>query len=115
MIRTSMADSTSRARLLAPTALAIGAILLLLILFSSGAGSGSKGGSSGGSSGGSRGGSRVTSTSSGRLPQRIYIIKPGDSLSIIGTKTGIPVVKLQALNPNIDPQALVSGQKIKLR
>lgn len=111
MIRISMADSTSRARLLAPAALAIGAILLLLILFSSGGGSGSKGGSSGTS----RGGSRSTSTSSGRLPQRIYIIKPGDSLSIIGTKTGIPVAKLQALNPEIDPQALISGQKIKLR
>jgi len=51
----------------------------------------------------------------GKLPQDIYVVKSGDTLGSIAEKTGIPVEKLQELNPELDPQALVSGQKIKLR
>jgi LysM repeat protein len=51
----------------------------------------------------------------GKLPQDVYIVKTGDTLGSIAEKTGIPVEKLQELNPELDPQALVSGQKIKLR
>ncbi len=42
-------------------------------------------------------------------------MKSGDTLGSISEKTGIPVDKLQELNPQLDPQQLVSGQKIKLR
>jgi LysM repeat protein len=51
----------------------------------------------------------------GKLPQGIYVVKTGDTLGAIAEKTGVPVEKLQELNPELDPQALVSGQKIKLR
>ena len=51
----------------------------------------------------------------GRLPQDVYVVKSGDTLGSIAEKTGVPVEKLQDLNPELDPQALVSGQKIKLR
>lgn len=51
----------------------------------------------------------------GRLPQSVYVVKSGDTLGSIAEKTGIPVERLQELNPELDPQALVSGQKIKLR
>jgi LysM repeat protein len=51
----------------------------------------------------------------GKLPQDVYVVKSGDTLGSISEKTGIPVEKLQELNPELDPQALVSGQKIKLR
>ena len=51
----------------------------------------------------------------GRLPQDVYVVKSGDTLGSIAEKTGVPVEKLQELNPELDPQALVSGQKIKLR
>ena len=51
----------------------------------------------------------------GKLPQDVYVVKTGDTLGSIAEKTGIPVEKLQELNPELDPQALVSGQKIKLR
>ncbi|MEJ7715428.1 MAG: LysM domain-containing protein [Thermoleophilaceae bacterium] len=44
-----------------------------------------------------------------------YTIKTGDSLGSIAEKTSVPVEKLQELNPELDSQALVSGQKIKLR
>ena len=51
----------------------------------------------------------------GKLPQDIYVVKTGDTLGSIAEKTGIPGGRLQELNPELDPQALVSGQKIKLR
>jgi LysM repeat protein len=51
----------------------------------------------------------------GKLPTGIYVVKTGDTLGAIAEKTGIPVERLQELNPELDPQALVSGQKIKLR
>src|SRR4051812_14401588 len=52
---------------------------------------------------------------SGQLPKRTYTVKSGDTLGSISEKVGIPVEKLQELNPELDPQQLVSGQKIKLR
>ena len=51
----------------------------------------------------------------GRQSQDVYVVKAGDTLGAIAEKTGVPVEKLQELNPELDPQALVSGQKIKLR
>jgi LysM repeat protein len=51
----------------------------------------------------------------GKLPTGIYVVKTGDTLGAIAEKTGVPVERLQELNPELDPQALVSGQKIKLR
>jgi LysM repeat protein len=51
----------------------------------------------------------------GGLPTKTYTVKSGDTLGSISEKTGIPVEKLQELNPELDPQQLVSGQKIKLR
>jgi LysM repeat protein len=44
-----------------------------------------------------------------------YIIKIGDTLGGIAGKTGVPLSKLQELNPNVDPHALTAGQKIRLR
>ena len=32
-----------------------------------------------------------------------------------GESTGVGVEQLQELNPQLDPQALVSGQKLKIR
>jgi teichoic acid transport system ATP-binding protein len=50
-----------------------------------------------------------------KLPKRTYTVKSGDTLGSISQKTGIPVTTLQELNPNLDPQALSTGQKVKLR
>lgn len=44
-----------------------------------------------------------------------YTVKTGDNLGAIAAKTKVPVETLQELNPELDPQALVSGQKIKLK
>ena len=46
---------------------------------------------------------------------KFYVIQPGDTLTIIARKTGIPIATLEALNPNVDPTALQTSQKLRLR
>ena len=46
---------------------------------------------------------------------KTYEVEEGDTLITISQKTGIPVGKLERLNPDIDPQALQLGQEINLR
>ena len=48
-------------------------------------------------------------------PPKFYIVQPGDSLSTIAEKTGVSLERLQQLNPDIDPQLLPSGVKLRLR
>jgi len=43
-----------------------------------------------------------------------YTVKPGDTLSSIALKTGVPLARIEALNPNVDTQSLQAGQRIKL-
>jgi LysM repeat protein len=57
-------------------------------------------------------------TTSGRKAKRrpaTYTIKANDTLSGIAAEHGTTVERLQELNPDLDPQGLVAGQKIKLR
>ena len=57
-------------------------------------------------------------TTSGRRAKRrpaTYTIKANDTLSGIAAEHGTTVDRLQELNPELDPQGLVAGQKIKLR
>lgn len=108
-------------RFLAPVALVVFGLTFLLIVASGGGGGGSGNGSGSesqkqkdlGTS--SKKKSKRRSSANGSLPTRTYTVKSGDTLGSISAKTGIPVTKLQELNPQLDPQQLVSGQKIKLR
>lgn len=43
-----------------------------------------------------------------------YTVRTGDTLGSISQKTGVTVERIQELNPEIDPQVLVTGQRIKL-
>jgi LysM repeat protein len=47
--------------------------------------------------------------------RRSYTVRTGDTLGAIAEKTGVAITNLEDLNPGLDPQALVAGQKIKLR
>jgi LysM repeat protein len=49
--------------------------------------------------------------------KRVYTIRPGDTLSTISVKTGVPVPTLEALNHGVasDPNALQTGQTLRLR
>jgi LysM repeat protein len=97
------------ARLLAPIALVAVAVVFFAILLASG------GGSDSGSNGSTAAEKTNTQTAVAKTVKPTYRVKGGDTLGGIAVKTGIPVEKLQELNPELDPQALVSGQKIKLR
>jgi LysM repeat protein len=57
-------------------------------------------------------------TTTGQKQKKIpktYTIKANDTLSGIAARWGLTVEALQELNPELDPQGLVAGQKIKLR
>jgi peptidoglycan endopeptidase LytE len=43
-----------------------------------------------------------------------YTVQPGDTLSGIADRTGVPVATLQSLNPGVNPNALQTGQRLRL-
>jgi LysM repeat protein len=47
--------------------------------------------------------------------KKVYVVQEGDSLVAIARKNGVSVARIERLNPNLDPQALIPGQKLKLR
>jgi|SRR5215207_1380377 len=61
---------------------------------------------------------RTNTSTTGRKRNKIpatYTIRANDTLSGIAARWGTTVERLQELNPDLDPQGLVAGQKIKLR
>ena len=96
------------ARFLAPLALVAFAVVLVILISSTGGG-GSK-------SSTTKGNRTVTTRARPRPKPRSYVVKSSDtSLDSIARKTGVPTDRLLALNPSLDPQTLVPGQRIKLR
>jgi LysM repeat protein len=47
--------------------------------------------------------------------RRFYAVQPGDNMTSIATKTGIPLTTLESLNPHVDPNSLQTGQRLRLR
>jgi LysM repeat protein len=47
--------------------------------------------------------------------RRFYIVRPGDNLTRISTKTGVSVPRLEQMNPLLDPNNLQMGQRLRLR
>lgn len=50
-----------------------------------------------------------------RTKAATYTVETGDTLTAIAHKTGVPIVEILALNPEVDPQILIAGQTLKLR
>ncbi len=50
-----------------------------------------------------------------RRPRRTYMVKPGDTPSQIAEETGVPLEQILELNPDLDPQTLSPGQRLRLR
>ncbi|HKP91020.1 MAG TPA: LysM domain-containing protein [Thermoleophilaceae bacterium] len=50
-----------------------------------------------------------------RASRSVYVVRAGDTLGGIAETTGVSVERLQELNPDVDPQALTSGQRLKLK
>jgi len=77
--------------------------------------------SGGGSGNGDNGSAQVKSesgpTKRGRaaLDRGVWIVQSGDTLGKISAATNIDIDTLVQLNPDLDPQALLEGQRIALR
>ncbi len=104
------------ARLLAPLALIASAVVVAAIVLGSGVVGDDDGGDSSARTSDLPTATERTTTA-GRQQRRraTYTIKTNDTLSGIAAETGTTVEGLQELNPELDAQALVAGQKIKLR
>jgi LysM repeat protein len=46
---------------------------------------------------------------------KTYTVQVGDTLGGIAAKTGVPLSKIQELNPNVDPHSMNAGQEIRLK
>jgi LysM repeat protein len=113
----------SPARLLAPIALIVFGVVFLLIISSGGGGGSSDSGSSqnaaeqhdlGGTST-TKHSKKTGTTTTKATSKSVYVVKTGDTLGAIAETTGVPVDRLQQLNPGLDQFSLVAGQRIKLR
>jgi LysM repeat protein len=76
--------------------------------------------SGGGSNGGGNSSAQVKSkgpTKRGRtaVSRGTWIVHSGDTLGKVSEETGIDIDTLIQLNPDLDPQALLEGQRIALR
>jgi hypothetical protein len=73
--------------------------------------------SNGGGGGGKSDSHKTRVSREGReaLRRGVWIVHSGDTLGAISLKTGIDEARLQALNPDLDPQTLLEGQRIALR
>lgn len=101
------------ARVGALLALGLAFVLVVATIATNGGGSGDdEGGGSGDdseqTSGPTRAGERA-------LEEGVWIVGDGDTLVFISESTGIDLDELVELNPDIDPQALIAGQRISLR
>jgi LysM repeat protein len=104
----------SPARFLAPLALVAVVIALIVVV------NGSRDDSGGGNTPNQTSTTRPNSTPSGgskreRKGPRRYTVKSGDTPSSIADKTGIPLEQILRLNPDLDPQTLSPGERIRLR
>jgi LysM repeat protein len=44
-----------------------------------------------------------------------YTVETGDNLTTVSQRTGVPVSRLESLNPTINPNSLQTGQRLRLR
>ncbi len=84
------------ARILAILAL-VAAVIVLLVVIS---------GSIGGSGGGAGSGHRASRASQSKPKRKYYVVQPGDTFGGIAEKEGVPIARLEKLNPNLDTQLL---------
>ncbi|HWM64199.1 MAG TPA: LysM domain-containing protein [Solirubrobacterales bacterium] len=106
-----MNQRSALARFAAVVALVCGFLVLIVVIATS-VGDGEDDRSANGSRGG-----QVTRSSDGDEDEapKSYVVQNGDTLTSIANETGVPVSRIEELNPGVDPQILVSGEKLKLR
>jgi hypothetical protein len=104
--------SSAPARVIAVTTLVVALIVVIVAI------GGALGGGSPHDSGGhghkSRAARRAKRQERERIPAT-YEVKNGDTLISIAHHNGVTVARIEALNPEVDPQILIAGEKLKLR
>jgi LysM repeat protein len=103
----------SPARFLAPIALVAFALALFIVVSNTT-------GDGGGETGARDSGAPAEATPSPKAERKrrtpkTYTIKSGDTPSGIAVKVDVPLDQILELNPDLDPQTLTPGTKIKLR
>jgi LysM domain len=93
-------------RVFAVLALIAALILVVVVVATSGGGGGDNGDSQK---------THISKAGQRALRKGVWIVRSGDTLGAISVKTGIDESTLQALNPDLDPQTLLEGQRIALR
>lgn len=100
--------SSAPARMVAVAALAVAFVVAIVVI-----GSALGGGDSDDSSGHHR--STKTHKSQPKDVPATYEVKSGDTLISIAHEYSVPIVRIEELNPELDPQSLIVGQQLKLR
>jgi LysM repeat protein len=59
--------------------------------------------------------SQGTGRTRSRRTARFYVVRPGDTLSQISIKTHVSILSITNLNPNLSPNSLQTGQRLRLR
>jgi LysM repeat protein len=102
-------SSSATARILAVIALVASVIVLLVVIAAALGGGGSD----------NSAGSHVQTVKHREEVRKstpaTYVIKTGDTLTAIAHSTGVGVAKIERLNPEVDPQTLIAGEKLKLK
>lgn len=58
---------------------------------------------------------KTATTSAKHLKRSTYTVRVNDNLSSIAQRYGLTVEQLRELNPNVDPEAIHKGQRLRLR
>jgi LysM repeat protein len=105
--------SSSAARVFAAAALLCGFLVVLVVVAATLGGGGDSSGGGGGHRSNLKGAGK--SRPQQQAAPKVYVVESGDTLTSIAHEMGISVARIQELNPEVDPQVLVSGEKLKLR
>src|SRR4051794_30399476 len=109
-----MAARRSPARFLAPIALLAFAFALYTVVNDAREPAGTSSSSTPAQSSPSGAKKQAAKKKSAKRRRKAYVVKTGDTPSGIAEKTGVSLATLQKLNPDLDPQALSPGQRIRL-
>jgi LysM repeat protein len=104
--------SSAPARLLAVITLVVAFVVAVVVI------SGALGGGDSNGSDGGKNDARQTRGSGDSKPietPAVYVVKSGDTLIGIAHRLGVPVARIEQLNPEVDPQILIAGETLKLR
>jgi LysM repeat protein len=94
---------------LAPLALVAAVVAVIVVASSSGGGDEQSARSDQAQTTRSSGGSGGVET------PEVYVVESGDSLGTIAERFGISVKRIERLNKGVDPNALATGQELKLQ